>query len=279
MKENSEISLRVRFGTTLAKFVQNFTDKVSGRLLQVVFLILIAHSYSCQNHQSGNTLAIAAAANMQFALTEIAEKFEQEKGVKINLIISSSGKLTAQIKEGAPYDVFLAANQKYPNEIYKSGWAEAPPKIYARGKLILWSINKNIQPTFDILQTDKIQHIALANPKTAPYGAAALEFLQEQNLLEKVKNKLVFGESIAQTNQFITAGAAEIGFTAKSVVLSPKMKDKGNWIELPETSYTKIQQGVILIKNKKNNPSARAFFDFLFEKEAQEILVKYGYSL
>ncbi|WP_257746892.1 molybdate ABC transporter substrate-binding protein [Wenyingzhuangia fucanilytica] len=238
---------------------------------------------ACNSKKSSDKkdeIVIATAANMQFSMKEITTAFEKETNIKCSLVISSSGKLTAQIKEGAPYDVFVSANMKYPEEIYNSGFAHTSPKIYAFGKLALWSLNKQIKPNLTLLKDDRIKHIALANPDTAPYGFASVEVMKKLDIYNEVKNKLVYGESISQTNQFITLQSVEIGFTAMSVVLSSAMKEKGNWIEIDKSLYTPIKQGVVVIKNKNIiNPSAIKFYDFLFTDKAQIILKNYGYDV
>ena len=247
-----------------------------------IFSILLFTACNPKKEKKSNTpseITVAVAANMQFAMKEIAYVFEKESGVKCNTVISSSGKLTAQIKEGAPYDILVAANMKYPKEIYKSGLACSEPKIYAYGKLVLWTMNKQIKPSLELLINPAIKHIALANPDTAPYGYTAIETIKTKKLYNKVKDKLVFGESISQTNQFISLGSAEIGFTAMSVVLSPIMKGKGNWVEIDKKHYTPIKQGVVMIKHHQKNPSALKFYNFLFSDKTQKILKKYGYDV
>lgn len=243
----------------------------------IIYSLAIFFLLSCQSKHS-NKLTIATAANVQFAMEELTNAFSQETGIESEIILGSSGKLLAQIKEGAPYDVFVSANMKYPNELYASGFTEQKPQIYAYGKLVLWSMADNIDPSLDLLLSEKVNHVAMANPKTAPYGVAAEQLLTSINLYDQVKDKLVFGESISQTNQFIISGAAEIGFTAMSVVKSPEMEGKGKWIELDNTTYTPIAQGAVTIKKKHNNSdTANQFYAFLFSSRAKEILNKYGY--
>ena len=215
-----------------------------------VFTLLIAFTFfGCSNKKS-ESLKIATAANMQYAMKELTTTFQHKTGVKCDIIVSSSGKLTAQIKEGAPYDIFVSADMKFPNELYNSGFTIEKPTTYAFGKLILWTLIDSLQPNLNILSDKNIKHIALPNPKIAPYGVAGKELLIKHQLYSKLENKLVYGESVAQTNQFITTMAAEVGFTAKSVVFSPQMKGKGNWIDLDEISYTPISQGIVLLKNE-----------------------------
>lgn len=230
-------------------------------------------------------ITVAAAANMQFAMKELVQEFSSSTGIACDMVIGSSGNLTAQISKGAPYDVFVAANMKYPNTLFEKGLAEEPPVIYASGRLVLWTIMGDVNPSLKELTTDRIKHIAIANPKLAPYGTAAIQVLQHHNLLEKVRHKLVYGESIAQTNQFITSGSAEIGFTALSVVLSPQMKGKGRWTEMDRKIYSPIDQGVIVIKPKDHRSTGltdeisgpQQFQNFLFTDKAKEILKKIGY--
>ena len=251
--------------------------KYKLNLLILIISLLILNSCSQKNN---NKITIATAANMQFAMNEIIDEFTKETGVLCETVVSSSGKLTAQIKEGAPFDVFISADMKYPNNLYNSGFTTNKPAIYAYGKLILWTMKDDIDPTLNLLETSKITHIATANPKTAPYGIATEEVLNHYNLLEKVKTKLVYGESISQTNQFITSKAAEIGFTSKSVVLSPAVIGKGKWVEIDAAAYTPIAQGVTLLKNStKNSEQAQKFYNFLFSKKGKNILTKFGYSV
>ncbi|MDN3669813.1 molybdate ABC transporter substrate-binding protein [Echinicola jeungdonensis] len=232
---------------------------------------------SCQQKPT-EKITIATAANMQFAMKALTEAFKEYHQIDCELIISSSGKLTAQIKEGAPYDVFVGANMKYPEAIFQSGLAAHSPRIYAKGKLVLWTMDEEIEVSLDILSFPEIDHIALANPKTAPYGIAAMDVLNHYQLIDQVKEKLVYGESIAQTNQFITSKAAKIGFTAMSVVLSPEMKGKGKWLEIDPSTYRSIDQGVVLLKKEgKDIKDAQLFYDFLFSSEAHKILNDYGY--
>ncbi|MEM8527049.1 MAG: molybdate ABC transporter substrate-binding protein [Bacteroidota bacterium] len=229
--------------------------------------------------ESNQKLRIATAANMQFAMEEIVNAFEQETGIECQMIVSSSGKLSAQIQEGAPFDVFVSADLKYPKQLFEADLTLNEPKVYAHGKLVLWSAKKMDDLSLDDWQSSDIQNIVLANPKIAPYGLAAMEVLKNYALLEKVETKLVYGESISQTNQFILSGAASLGFTAKSVVLSPKMRGKGSWVELADSTYSPIQQAVVILKNNaEKQAQAKQFCNYLFASESQEILEGFGYE-
>ena len=242
-------------------------------LIVLIIILFVA----CQPTHSGK-LTIATAANMQFTMKAISEAFTAQTGIPCETIISSSGKLTAQIIEGAPFDVFVSADMKYPTTLHEKGLTSEAPKIYAYGKMVLWSMDGEVEPSVELLKKPTVKHIALANPKTAPYGSAAIEVLKHYGMFEVVKDKLVYGESIAQTNQFITSGAAEVGFTAKAVVLSPQIKGMGKWVELSPGIYTPIAQGIALLR-KEENDHARQFYRFMFSEACGSLLKKYGYEL
>jgi molybdate transport system substrate-binding protein len=245
-----------------------------------LFIFLALLSACGQPAADTQSIYVAVAANMQFAMKDLASAFQGKTGIACELITGSSGKLTAQIKQGAPFDVFVSANMMYPEEVQKSGLAAAPPRVYAYGKLVLWSMKEGLEPSIELLADPSIHHIALANPKTAPYGAAALEALTKYQLLGQLKGKLVYGESIAQTSQYISAGAVELGFTALSVVLSPEWKDKGKWTLIDTGLYAPIGQGVVVVKRENGREeAAMQFQEFLFSEEAGEILKEYGYAV
>ncbi|MDP4285283.1 MAG: molybdate ABC transporter substrate-binding protein [Bacteroidota bacterium] len=248
---------------------------------KIAFIVICLAMALVSCHQKQNKkLNIAVAANMQFAMKELSESFTDQTGIPCNLIIGSSGKLTAQIKAGAPFDVFVSADMKYPDGLFKSGYTTNQPTIYAYGKLVMWSMINGMKPSIDLLKSPGVTHIALANPKTAPYGMAAIEVLRHYGIYENVKDKLVYGESISQTNQFITSKSAEVGFTAKSVVLSPELKGKGSWIDMDEADYAPIAQGVVVLKdNNAKQANAEKFYNFLFSDPAKDILKNFGYSV
>jgi molybdate transport system substrate-binding protein len=227
-------------------------------------------------------ITVAAAANMQYPLQDLQAEFTKETGIGVKDVIGASGKLTAQAENGAPFDVFLSADMKYPARLYKDGFSVDAPKVYANGVLVLWTM-KGIGLTggINVLSTSVVQKIAMANPQVAPYGREAVNALKFYKLYGSLQKELVLGESISQTNQFITTGAADIGFTAESVVLSPNMKGKGQWVAVDPKSYKPIAQGVVVLKYGKANHAqeADAFYHFLFSPAARAILKNYGYNL
>lgn len=249
------------------------------RLLYFVILIFIT-PLSCKNQRSDTALKIAVAANTQYAMNIVAHEFSKEHNIQCDLIVGSSGKLTAQIIEGAPYDIFISADMKYPQLLTDRKVTHGSIAIYAKGKLVCWSLQNRANTQLHSLSPKKVDHFAIANPDLAPYGVAAKEALSYYQLLPEIKDKLVFGESISQTNQFIITEAATAGLTAKSVVLSPQMKDRGYWTEVDSNAYQAIQQGMVIIRHKKSNLSlAKQFFDFVLSPKGKSILREYGYEV
>jgi len=243
----------------------------------MVLLSLIL-AFSCQNNSSPPPLRIATAANMQYATQVITQVFTEETGIPCEMIVGSSGKLMAQVKAGAPFDVFLSADVKYPQELYSTGFASAPPAVYAYGKLVLWTTLSGFTPDIRQVQEATVRHIALANPETAPYGKAAMQALQKAGFYESVEDKLVYGESIAQATQFIQSGAAEMGFTAKSMILSGEIAEEGSWLMVDERLYDPIRQGAVIIKKEESHPQAEEFLSFLQSQRARDILANFGYE-
>jgi len=223
-------------------------------------------------------LRIAVAANAQFVAGVLTKEFKQQTGIEPELIVGSSGKFTAQIEQGAPFDVFMSADMKYPEELFAKQLTTAKPQIYAYGTLVLWS-NANVIPTINSLTKADIKKIAVANPALAPYGEAAIEALKKLKLYDQLQPKLVFGESIAQVNQFLLTDAADAAFTAKSVVMDPAQQGKGRWTEVDNKLYKPIAQGVVILKTStgENLKQAQKFYKFLFSTKAKQIFKAYGY--
>ncbi|HYC42311.1 MAG TPA: molybdate ABC transporter substrate-binding protein [Noviherbaspirillum sp.] len=229
-----------------------------------------------------DTLTVAVAANVQYAFDDILTEFRKETGHELKAVYNSSGKFTAQIMNGAPFDVFLSADMEYPERLHKEGYAAAAPKIYAYGTLVLWTMKAlDLANWRTVLAGRSVAKIAVANPKTAPYGRETMKALAHGKLDEALAPKFVFGESISQTNQYIHSRAADAGFTAKSVVVSPEMKGQGKWIDLPKESYQPIAQGIVVLKHgARNNPKlAQQFHDFVLSAKSRAILERYGYLL
>lgn len=247
------------------------------------FLLCTACSDGASRGQRGEKLVVATAANVQFAMHELEAAFERETGIPLQVVISSSGKLTAQIQQGAPYHLLLSANMKYPQRLYEAGYAVAEPAVYAFGALVLWTMKADVTLHMDprFLTHPDIGKIAIANPKNAPYGEQAVRCFEYYGVYEQVAPKLIYGESIAQTNQYVISKACDVGLTAKSVVLSPEVKDRGAWISVDSAAYTPIRQGVVITRygQQRQADASQRFFDFLFSETAQAIFRKYGYEV
>lgn len=227
-------------------------------------------------------LTVAVAANVKYAFDDLAVEFKKETGIEVQGVFASTGKITSQVKSGAPFDAFLSADNESPELLYKEGLAVTKPKVYAYGVLVLWTTKElDLSRGLSLLAEAKVQKVAIANPKTAPYGRAAIQVLESAKLNATVEPKLVFGESITQATQYVDSGAADIGFIAKSIVIAPEMMGKGKWIELPKGSYEPIAQSVVVLKHgaETQSESARKFVDFLFTPKARAIFEKYGYVL
>lgn len=223
-------------------------------------------------------LRVAVAANAQFVMEQLKTAFQKKTGIKVEAIVNSSGKLTTQIQQGAPFDVFLSADVDYPQTLHKAGLTVDAPIVYAYGSLVLWTLSElPLTADLTILSDPSVRHIAIANPATAPYGEAAVSFLKSKKMLHVVQPKVVYGESIAQVNQYILTGAAEVGFTAKSVVLDPSLTKRGHWLDLPTTGYSPIAQGVVVLKRTSQPKVAQQFVQFLRSPAAHRILQQFGY--
>ena len=225
-------------------------------------------------------LTVAVAANVQYAFDDLAQAFTRETGTPVKPVFNSSGKFTAQIQNGAPFDVFLSADTHYPQHLADQGLAASAPVVYARGQLVLWTLSPALQlDDWQAALKNSTGKIAVANPKLAPYGREAMRVLEQQNLAGPLTPRLVFGESISQTNQYIYSQAAELGFTAKSVVVSPEMRGKGRWLAIPPALYLPIEQAMIVTRHgAASQPEAsRRFAEFMRGPQARRILEAHGY--
>lgn len=225
---------------------------------------------------------VAVAANFLNPVKEIGERFQQDRGHRLVLVPGSSGKLYAQIRNGAPFEVFLSADSDRPRLLDGEGLAVKGTRFtYAIGRLVLWSKDPKLIGTSGavVLQTNDFTHVAIANPKTAPYGLAAVQVLGKLGLWKTLQSRLVQGEDIAQTFQYVVSGNAELGFVALSQILDPRVKGTGSWWEIPRGWYEPLKQDAVLLNPGQNNPAAREFLDYLKRSRAQEILKRYRYGI
>jgi molybdate transport system substrate-binding protein len=228
------------------------------------------------------SLTVAAAANLQSAVKEIAEKFEKQGGTHVSLVFGSSGNLTTQIENGAPYDVFLSADMSYPERLASGGLGiRESLQRYAVGKLVLWVTNDShidLERLGEHPLLDPAVHkIAIANPAHAPYGAAAVAYLKTANLHDQVNDKQVLGEDVAQTAQFVISGNAQVGIIPLSLALAPKMLETGTYYALKNAPT--VEQGAIVLSKTADKRAAGKFLEFMKSPDARAILQRYGYDL
>jgi len=264
-----------------AAWEKNYYLKKKITNMKKLLLLFLLIAFTATTAPAQKKITVAVAANMQYTMEALKAEFNKADKTQIDVVLGASGKLTQQIMQGAPFDIFVSADTAFPKRLSDSNFTTQPPKVYAQGLLVLWSAKDDVQPKADLklLLNDNIQHIAIANPKTAPYGAAAEFILKKYNLYDKVASKLVTGESISQTSQYIATQAADIGFTAKSIVISDEMKGKGKWVELNRSDYPPIKQAAALLKYSQQNNAdeAKKFYDFLFSSQAKTIYKSFGY--
>lgn len=226
-------------------------------------------------------VSVAVAANFSAPMQKIAQAFEQDTGHKAVLAFGSTGNFYAQIRNGAPFQILLAADNETPARIEKEGLGVAHSRFtYATGKLVLWSKQPGlVDNKGDVLRTGKLERLAIANPKLAPYGLAAMETLTKLGLLQSLQPKFVQGENISQTYQFVATENAPLGFVALSQVFADgRLKEGSAWM-VPATMHQPIQQDAVLLSAGKDNPAALALIGFLRTDKAKGIIRSFGYDL
>ncbi len=246
--------------------------------LMISFLLFLVNAVSY-----AETTLIAVASDFTKPMTEIVVEFEKATGHSAKLSFGSSGKAFAQIQNDAPFELYFAASETYPLELEKLGFAVKNSHFtFAIGKLVLWSKTPNyIDEQGKILTTDDFKHLAIADPSHAPYGVFAVEVMKNLGVYEKVQNRFVQGENIAQTFQFVTTGNAELGFVAFAQVIDTKTGKIGSgsgWL-IPDNLHSPFNQTAVLLKKGENNPAALALVEFMKSPTALEIIKKYGFGL
>jgi molybdate transport system substrate-binding protein len=249
------------------------------RLILMVVVGLCGLSTLCVSQE----ISVAAAADLQFAMQDIAGRFQKETGKTVKPIYGSSGNFLQQIQNGAPFDIFFSANLDYPNKLEAAGLTEPGSYYqYARGKIVIWvpSDSKlDLSSGMKALLDPSVKKIAIANPQHAPYGQAAVAALQRENIYDKIKDKLVLGENISQTASFVVSGAADVGIVALSLAVSPNMKGKGRYIEVPAGEYPAIEQACVILRSSKNKDAARDFLSFVKTPAMADVLRSYGFEV
>lgn len=227
------------------------------------------------------SLTIAAAADLKFAMDEIVAAFRKaHPDDKIDVIYGSSGKFHTQIQQGAPFDLYFSADIAFPKGLEEKGLSAGPTRPYAIGRIVLWSnVRDATQMTLQDLADPTIRKIAIANPRHAPYGKRAEEALRSVGLWDPLQGKIVQGENIAQTAQFIQTGNAEVGIIALALALNPTLAEAGGYHLIDDSLHEPLEQGFIITRRAADNPLAAAFADFMGKPEARAIMIHYGFVL
>ena len=224
---------------------------------------------------------IAAAADLKFSLDQIVVDFRQgHPDAVIDVSYGSSGNFAAQIRQNAPFDLFFSADIDYPRKLATDGFAASSIVPYAVGRIVLWSASFDASElTLADLDSDAITRIAIANPRHAPYGKRAQEALHASAMWDKVQPKLVFGENIAQTAQFVQSGSVQVGIIALSLARSPELASKGAYYLIPDSLHTPLEQAFIVTRHGAENPVAKAFANYMQSAAAREVMRASGFSL
>ncbi len=248
--------------------------------LALGFFVLLPAQESTANAHALK-ITIAAAADLKFAMDEIVTRFKKANpGNAVDVVYGSSGKFQTQIQQGAPFDLYFSADIGFPRELAKSGFAASEVKPYALGRIVLWSASLDASKmTLTSLTDPKIIRIAIANPKHAPYGKRAEEALRASGLWEQLEPKLVYGENIAHTAQFVQTGNAQIGIIALSLAINSELASKGGYGLIPDQLHSPLEQGFIITKHAAGNALAKQFADFMGSKTARAVMMKYGFVL
>lgn len=225
---------------------------------------------------------VAAASDLQFALAEVGQKFQQKTGSVVKLNFGSSGNFYSQIENGAPFDIFFSADVEYPTKLEAAGLTEKGTLYqYAVGKLVLWVPNESkidLSRGLKALADPGVGKVAIANPVHAPYGRAAVASLRSEGVYVAVEGKLVQGENISQAATFVASGSADAGLLALSLALSPAMKGKGRYVEIPQAEYPALEQAAVILKSSHDKETARRLLEFLKTPEVMELLKNYGFA-
>jgi molybdate transport system substrate-binding protein len=255
------------------------------RLLLLALLTVVDESaFVLPSPASEKSLLVAAASDLHYAFKEMIADFERNTGQPVKLSLGSSGNFFAQIQNGAPFDVYFSADIGFPRKLVDTGYA-LPESLYqyATGRIVLWTPKTSglaVQERgMDVLSDPSIKKIAIANPKHAPYGRAAVAAMQHAKLYERVKDKIVLGENVSQAAQFVESGAVDIGIIALSLAKAPTLQAAGSYWLIPANTHQPIDQGAVIIKASPNREAAKAFLDFLRTPAARRVMRQYGFVL
>ncbi len=227
--------------------------------------------------------AVAAASDLNFAIKELIVLYEKRTGHHVKLSLGSSGNFYAQLQQGAPFDLYFSADIGYPRKLEEAGLT-VPGTLYryAVGRVVLWAPENSpldVSKGLTVLREPRVKKIAIANPKHAPYGRAAVAAMEHMQVYADVKDRLVLGENISQAAQFIESGACDVGIIALSLALAPAMKERGTFWEIPADAHPPLEQGAIILKQSKHQDAAGQFLNFMKSPQGQEVMTRYGFTL
>jgi molybdate transport system substrate-binding protein len=250
--------------------------RLALQLLMIASLLIAGQPAHAQER-----LTIAAAADLKFALDEIVVLFKRaHPAAQIETIYGSSGNFSTQIRQGAPYDIYFSADIAYPRALKAEGLAASEVQTYGVGRIVLWSSSRDAsRMTLADLAGPAIHKIAIANPQHAPYGKRAEEALKAAGVWEQVEARLVYGENIAQTAQYVQSGNAQVGIIALSLALSPELARLGGYALIPGKLHQPLEQGFIITRRAADNLLAHDFAAFIAGKEARTVMTRYGFML
>jgi len=226
---------------------------------------------------------VAAASDLSFAIKEVVGEFEKQTGHRVKLSLGSSGNFYAQLQQGAPFDLYFSADIAYPKKLEEASLT-VPGSLYryAVGRVVLWAPKSSaidVSKGLAVLREPAIKKIAIANPKHAPYGRAAVAAMEHADVYAAAKERLILGENISQAAQFIESGACDVGIIALSLAMAPAMKSAGQYWEIPADHHAPLEQGAVVMKQSKNQDLAQQFLDFMKGERGQEIMTRYGFTL
>ncbi|MBX3335275.1 MAG: molybdate ABC transporter substrate-binding protein [Nitrospira sp.] len=233
------------------------------------------------NMARAEEITIAAASDLHFAFKELIPEFEQATGTQVKLSLGSSGNYFAQIQHGAPFDLYFSADISYPQKLEAAGLT-VPGSLspYAVGRIVLWARHDsplNVTEGLQALRHPSVRKIAIANPKHAPYGRAAVAAMKHFNIYDGVNDRLVLGENVSQAAQFVESGAADLGIIALSLARAPALKDKGTYWEIPAEAYPPLEQGVVILRSSPHQEHAKRFLEFMQSPQGHAIMTRYGF--
>lgn len=263
-----------------------FRAQATGlRAMLVTFVVgVFTLGLMCPSAARSEELTIAAASDLNFAFRELVAEYEKKMGPGVKLSLGSSGNFFSQIQNGAPFDLYFSADIGYPKKLEEAGLA-VPGSLYryAVGRIVLWVPARSPLAVeklgMEALLDPSIKRIAIANPKHAPYGRAAVAAMQHFKMHDRVKDKLVLGENISQTAQFVESGASDIGIIALSLALAPVMKEAGKYWEIPADTHPPLEQGAVILNSSKHQTEAKVFLEFLKSDRGREVMRRYGFVL